>query len=71
MDTALDALEPGGVSPPLFTRRGYVLFQLVEVEPPRTPTFDEAEEQLLVRWRVARAREIERGLRAEFTSEAR
>lgn len=71
VDTALDALEPGGVSPPLFTRRGYVLFQLVEVEPPRTPTFDEAEEQLLVRWRVARAREIERGLRAEFTSEAR
>ena len=71
VDTALDALEPGEVSPPLFTRRGYVLFQLVEVEPHRVPTFEEAAVQLLARWRVARARQIERTLRAEFAAETR
>ena len=66
VDTALDALKPGEISPPLLTPEGYVLFQHVAEEPAKVMTFEEARPRLEEIWRARQARAISTELRKEW-----
>ncbi len=66
VDTALDALKPGEISPPLYSPQGYVLFQLVAEEPAKPMPFEQARPRLEEIWRTRQAREISKALHGEW-----
>ena len=66
VDTALDALKAGEISPPLYSPQGYVLFQLVAEEPAKPMTFDQARPRLEQIWRTRQAKDISRKLQEEW-----
>ncbi len=68
VDTTLGALEPGEVSPPMATQKGYWLAKLEEEQPSRLMTFEEARHLLKERWLATRRRVLLDSLRSEWES---
>ncbi len=66
IDTALDALKPGEVSPPLMVEKGFWLLQLVATKPREPKSFEEARSEVEQAWRVRNAREMRARLLDEF-----
>jgi parvulin-like peptidyl-prolyl isomerase len=66
IDTTLAALEPGEVSPPMATPKGYWLVKLEEVKPRRTMTYEEARARLETIWRARAHKAIIDNLKREW-----
>lgn len=71
VDMTLAKLQIGEISAPVPGTRGYLLLQLLDVEPRRPMTFEEAERHCLGYWYSIRRRSIEVELRAEYEAEGK
>jgi parvulin-like peptidyl-prolyl isomerase len=68
LDSALEAMAPGEISPPVQTRKGFHLLQLLEVELHRPMTFEEARQECLRVWIGRQSKAQREALAAEFRS---
>lgn len=66
LDSTLEALAPGEISPPVQTRKGFHLLQLLEVELHRPMTFEEARQECLRVWTGRQSKAQREALQAEF-----
>jgi parvulin-like peptidyl-prolyl isomerase len=69
IDANLAVLQPGEVSPPIATNKGYLLLQLVDVKQNEPMSFDNARKRCEEIWRSRRIRQVSEDLLREFMKE--